>query len=368
MEIKMDTTIRASLLFLAFIALTWGIHQTSNIIAPLALAVFIWLIIDAFARWMDNLSPKFPYWLALTIAVLIVVAGMIGIVLIIADTAQDLSHEAPKYQARLSEIFSWVSHNALFERFLGEDVTFLELSERFQLNQKLQSLMAGFASTIQSVASNFALIALYVVFLFAAQSSFPKKMDDLFPNKARRDQASKVGARIRQSIEKYLGVQTVISLMQTVLSYAIMASMGLDNALFWALVIFILNYIPIVGGLAAVVLPVMFALVQFDSIPMIGLLAGLLFGVQFVIGNTIQPKMMGDSMNLSALVVVLSLTLWQALLGGVGAFLSAPLTVIIMIILAQFPTTHWIAVLLSADGQPDLDEDDKKRAKAQPSM
>lgn len=364
----MDTTIRASLLFLAFIALTWGIYQTSNILAPIALAVFIWLIIDAFASWLDNISPKFPYWLALTLAVLTVVAGLVGIVFIIADTAQDLSKEAPRYQARLTEIFSWVSHNSLFERLLGENVTFEELSNRFELNQKLQALMAGFASTIQSVASNFALIALYVVFLFVAQSSFPKKMDDLFPEKARRDQARKVGTRIRQSIEKYLGVQTVISLMQTVLSYAIMASMGLDNALFWALVIFILNYIPIVGGLAAVVLPVMFALVQFESIAMIGLLAGLLFGVQFIIGNTIQPKMMGDSMNLSALVVVLSLTLWQALLGGVGAFLSAPLTVIIMIILAQFPTTHWIAVLLSADGQPDLDDEDKKAAKAKPSM
>ena len=364
----MDTTIRASLLFLAFVALTWGIHQTSNIIAPFALAVFIWLIIDAFASWLDNLSPKFPYWLALTIAVLTVVAGLVGIVLIIADTAQEVSKESPRYQARLAEIFSWVSHNPLFERFLGEDVTFAELSSRFELNNKLQALMTGFASTIQSVASNFALIALYVVFLFAAQSSFPKKMDDLFPEKTRRDQASKVGTRIRQSIEKYLGVQTVISLMQTVLSYIIMASIGLDNALFWALVIFILNYIPIVGGLAAVVLPVMFALVQFESVAMIGLMAGLLFAVQFVIGNTIQPKMMGDSMNLSALVVVLSLTLWQALLGGVGAFLSAPLTVIIMIILAQFKTTHWIAVILSADGQPDLDEDDKKRAKSKPSM
>ena len=364
----MDTTIRASLLFLVFVALTWGIYQTAHIIAPFALAVFIWLIIDAFAQWLDRLSPKFPYWLALTIAVLTVVAGLVGIVFIIADTAQEVSKEAPKYQARLSEIFSWVSHNPLFERLLGEDVTFAELVNRFELNSKLQTLMAGFASTIQSVASNFALIALYVVFLFVAQSSFPKKMDDLFPNKARREQAQKVGTRIRHSVEKYVGVQTVISLMQTVLSYVIMASMGLDNALFWALVIFILNYIPIIGGLAAVVLPVMFAMVQFESAAMIALLAGLLFAVQFVIGNTIQPKMMGDSMNLSALVVVLSLTLWQALLGGVGAFLSAPLTVIFMIVLAQFKTTHWIAVLLSADGQPDQDPEEKKKVKVEPSM
>ena len=141
----------------------------------------------------------------------------------------------------------------------------------------------------------------------------------------------------------------------TVLSFIIMKIFGLDNALFWALVIFILNYIPVVGSVLAGLLPAAFAVVQFDSFAMVGMMAGLLFVVQFVISNTLQPKMMGDSMNLSALVVILSLVLWQALWGGVGAFLSAPLTVILMIILGQFSTTRWIAILLSADGNPDIE-------------
>jgi len=359
----MDKTTRASLLFIAFFLLAAGLYYTRHLMAPFALAIFIWLIIDAFARWLDRLSPKFPYWLALTVAVLTVVAAMVGIVLIIADTATDVAREAPRYQARLTEIFAWVGN------ITGqEDLSFGSLNERFGVTEKLQAGLAGFATSIQGVVSDFMLIAIYVAFLFAAQSSFPKKMDDLFPDISRRAQAEKVGVRIRHSIEKYLGVQTVISIMQTIVSYIAMTALGLDNALFWALVIFILNYIPIVGGLAAVVLPVMFALVQFDSTGKVALLAGLLFGAQFIIGNTIQPKMMGDSMNLSALVVVLSLTLWGALWGGVGAFLSAPLTVIIMIILAQFPTTRWIAVLLSADGQPDMDPDEKKAASAIPSM
>ena len=155
--------------------------------------------------------------------------------------------------------------------------------------------------------------------------------------------------------------KTVISLIQTVLSYIAMVSLGLDNALFWALVIFILNYIPIIGGVAAYMLPPLFALVQFDSYGKVALLFGLLFAIQTVISNTVQPKMMGDSMNLSALIVVFSIILWEALWGGVGAFLSAPLTVIIMIILAQFSTTRWIAVLLSSDGKPDFEPDEKER-------
>ena len=359
----MDTTIRTSLLVLTFIAGTAALYFTRHLITPFALAIFIWLIIDTFARWLDNLSPKLPYWLALTVAVLTVVAAIVGIVFIIADTAASVVDDAPKYGARLNEIFVWLGN------ITGqENLNFNSLNERFGLTEKLQSGLAGFAASIQGVLGDLMLIAIYVAFLFAAQSSFPKKMDDLFPDRARRAQAQKVGERIRHSIEKYIGVQTIISLMQTVVSYIAMAALGLDNALFWALVIFILNYIPIVGGLAAVVLPCLFALVQFDSTGKVAVLAGILFGAQFVIGNTIQPKMMGDSMNLSALVVVLSLTLWGALWGGVGAFLSAPLTVIIMIVLAQFPTTRWIAVLLSADGQPDLDPDEKKRLAATPSL
>lgn len=363
MTMTNDTTIRATLLFLAGMALIALLYLTRDLLAPFALAIFTWLIIDAFARWMDNLSPKFPYWLALTIAVFLVMSLMVGFIFVIVDTVGDVVRDSPRYEKRLGEIFTMIA-----DKTGQENLSFASLNESFGLTEKIQGGLATFAATIQGVLSEFFLIGLYVVFLFAAQSSFPKKMDDLFPNSERRVQASKVGTRIRHSIEKYLSVQTIISLMQTAVSYVAMTALGLDNALFWALVIFVLNYIPIIGGLAAVVLPVLFAIVQFDSMGKVGLLAALLFGAQFVIGNTIQPKMMGDSMNLSAIVVILALSVWSALWGGVGAFLSAPLTVIIMIILAQFPTTRWIAVLLSADGNPDMDDDDEPDASPIPSL
>jgi len=358
-----DTSVRTSILFLAAVALVTVLYLTRDIMTPLALAIFFWLMIDAFARFLDGLSPKFPYWLALTVAMLVVVATLIGVVLVVVDTATDIARESPRYQERIADIFAWLSN------VTGrENLSFGSLDEQFGLTAKIQKGLTGFAAAIQSVLSSFMLIALYVAFLFAAQSTFPKKMDDLFPDTEARLQAGKVFARIGSSIEKYIGVQTIISLMQTVISYIAMLALGLDNALFWALVIFILNYIPIVGGLAAVALPCLFALVEFDSMGRVAILAGALFGAQTIIGNTIQPKMMGDSMNLSALVVILSLSLWGALWGGVGAFLSAPLTVIIMIILAQFPTTRWIAVLLSADGEPDMDPEEKKKKQAIPSM
>ena len=359
-----DTTIRATLLFLAGMALVALLYFTRDLLAPFALAIFIWLIIDAFARWMDDLSTKIPYWVALTTAILIVVGLMVGFIFVIVDTVGDVAKDVDRYETRLTEIFTWIA-----EKTGRENLSFATLNESFGLTEKIQGGLGEFGASIRGVLSDFFLIALYVIFLFAAQSSFPKKMDDLFPAESQRLQAAKVGERIRDSIEKYLSVQTIISLIQTVISYIGMTALGLDNALFWALVIFVLNYIPIVGGLLAVVFPVIFAIVQFDSPGRIAILAGVLFGAQTIIGNTIQPKMMGDSMNLSALVVILALSVWSALWGGVGAFLSAPLTVIIMIILAQFPTTRWIAVLLSADGNPDVrrDEDADAEPEAVPS-
>ena len=349
MAVATDRTVRACLLFMAFVLTAWVLYWMRGILTPFALAIFFWLIIDAFARWLDKKLTFLPYAATLGIAVLVVAAGLFGMIIIIADTAVDVAREAPQYQKRVEEIFS-----PLIDRF--GDGSWTSLNERFGLMAKVQSLLAGFALSIQGVVSSFALIALYVAFLFATQHSFPKKMDELWPDVKKREQAQRVGERIRKSIEQYLGIQTLMSLIMTVLSYAVMRSFGLDNALFWALVIFILNYIPIVGSVLAGLLPAMFALVQFETLLPVGIMAGLLFVVQFVISNTVQPKMMGDSMNLSALVVILSLVLWQGLWGGVGAFLSAPLTVIVMIILAQFPTTRWIAVALSADGNPDIPE------------
>ncbi len=357
----MDQAVRTSILFMAFVVGGLVLYWLRDILAPFALAIFLWLIIDGFARWLDDKLVFLPYAATLTIAAILVVAGLSGIAGIITDTALDIAHSAPDYEKRLGEIV-----NPLIERFSDEGWS--GLSANLNLNDGLVKLLGGVGATVQSLIANSAFIVIYVVFLFAAQNSFPKKINALFPDPKRRERAVAIGERIRFSIEKYLGVQTVMSLIMTALSYGVMRAYGLDNALFWALIIFILNYIPVVGSVLAGILPALFALVQFDSLTMVASMAALLFVIQFVISNTLQPKMMGDSMNLSALVVIMSLVLWQNLWGGVGAFLSAPLTVILMIILAQFPTTHWIAVLLSADGDPDYDPNKKAGKSPTPSM
>jgi predicted PurR-regulated permease PerM len=208
-------------------------------------------------------------------------------------------------------------------------------------------------------------IRIYVAFLFSAQAGWAHKLDNIFPVPERREQVRTIGNDARIGIERYLWVQTLISALITLLSYASLLALGVQNALFLSALIFVLNYIPTVGSIAAALVPPLFALVQPDVPAWVPgaapqdsyVYSAIVFGIvsfwQFSIGNFVQPRMMGDSLNLSALVVLLALAIWGVLWGIPGMFLSAPLTVLMMILFAQSDDTRWIAVLLSSDGNPE---------------
>src|SRR5262249_43018079 len=140
---------------------------------------------------------------------------------------------------------------------------------------------------------------------------------------------------IRRLMAQYLWVQTILASLVGVATWLTLLACGLHNALFWGVLAFFLNFIPTVGPIGAVVLPTLFAIVQYQTFgPVLAVAGGLVFW-QFLIANVVQPRMMSDSLNLSALVVLLSLAIWGLLWGIAGALLSAPLTVMIMIVLAQ---------------------------------
>jgi AI-2 transport protein TqsA len=138
--------------------------------------------------------------------------------------------------------------------------------------------------------------------------------------------------------------------MTGVLSYIAMLFIGVDAALFWAFLIFLLNYIPTIGSLLGTLFPATFALMQYGELmPFVWVLIAV--GViQIIVGNIIEPKIMGDSLNISALVVILTLSFWGLVWGVIGMILSVPITVIIIIICAEFPKTRFIAIMLSDKG------------------
>lgn len=192
----------------------------------------------------------------------------------------------------------------------------------------------------------------FLVFMFPAAASAPAKLDRIFTKAADRAQVHRVITAIGHSMTAYFWVQTLVSLLISALALVTMVAIGLPNALYWAVLIFFLNFIPIIGAGIAVALPTLFAALQLDN-P--ALVAATAFGLSFwplIIGNFIQPNMTGKSVNLSPLVVLIALGFWATLWGLVGAFLAIPLTVMIMIVLAQFSQTRPLAILMSGNAEP----------------
>ena len=145
-------------------------------------------------------------------------------------------------------------------------------------------------------------------------------------------------------------LKTFVSLLTGLLSYFALLSIGVEAPVFWAFLIFLLNYIPTIGSLIATSFPALFALLQFGELGPFLWVLGVVGAIQVIIGNIVEPKVMGNSLNISSLVVLLALAIWGSLWGIIGMILSVPITVIMVIIFAEFKATRPIAVLLSEKG------------------
>ncbi|MCA8900231.1 MAG: AI-2E family transporter [Hyphomonas sp.] len=327
-----------------------------QILAPFALAVFLFLIIEGFAAMIDNVSRFLKIGHARFIAVLLVMGGFIGFLGLMANGIREFGRDAGEYEEKINGLI----HDAYALAHMADAPTLQELV----FNETGQRFFATIANATGDLSGDVMLILIYVAFLFLAQSGWTHKLDNIFPEFDRRAQVREIGDEARRSIETYLWTQTVISALITALTYASLLALGVQNALFLSALIFVLNYIPTVGSIVAALVPPLFALVQPavpDWVPGVApndtyIYAGIVFVAvsfwQFSIGNFIQPRMMGDSLNLSSLVVLLALAIWGVIWGIPGMFLSAPLTVLMMILFAQSNGTRWIAILLSADGNP----------------
>ncbi|MBX3486187.1 AI-2E family transporter [Phenylobacterium sp.] len=339
-----DPVARNALVILATIAGGLVLYLLSDILTPLALAIFLALMIDGFARVLQNRMPGVSGRVAtpLAIALSIVIFG--GAAFFIADNAASFAGQLVGYAPKLNGLIARVAG------MVGMDVppTITQLIQRADPASHLGQVARG----LQSFVSTAAFVLVYLGFILASRRGWERKAVSLFENREQRQEAVAAFMRIRNGVEQYLWVQTVTGLMIAVASWIAMVSVGLDNALFWSILIFIASYIPVVGGIIAVVLPPVFALVQFDTLWQAIVLFVVLQAIGMFVGNVIQPRMQGRSLNMDPIVLLMALAFWSVVWGLPGAFLSTPLTTVMMVVLMQFRGARWIAVLLSADGEP----------------
>jgi predicted PurR-regulated permease PerM len=288
-------------------------------------------------------SFSISYPIALGGAFLVMIALILLVVNMVAENAAELATQVEVYQqninAKLQGLIATVAPNS--------DFSLDKLNDLFNL----QKLVGWTTSVISSVTSTLMLIIIYLLFLFAEQSVFDRKFAALFSSPERLSKAQAVRSEVMKKIRIYLSVKTFVSVLTGVLSAMLLALIGVDYAVFWGFIIFLLNYIPTIGSMLGVVFPAVLSLVQFDTSWQFFAVVILLGGLQFAVGNILEPRLMGSSLNLSGLVIMLALAIWGAIWGITGMILSVPIMVVILIICAQFPASRPIAVLLSSKGE-----------------
>ncbi len=329
------------------LAVTLGLLVVGrNFLMPLAVAVLLWSLLNAFSNYIQSIKLgryHTPAWLATTLAVLVLVLASYVVYKILISQADALQMAAPVYQAN-------------FTRLAGEVAEWLDIEEMPATAELLGRLNLGSIFTrigglVGAVIGDIVLVAIYIGFLLAEQHNLPGKFARLHPDEALAMQTRSLAVEISQKVQRYMWVKTIISLLTAVVAYVILKLVGIDFAIIWALMIFLLNYIPNIGSVLGVIFPALLALVQFETItPFIYIVVGL-GSMQFIIGNLLEPAFMGRSLNLSSFVIIISLTFWGMIWGLPGMVLSVPIMVTVAIICSYIPTLNWIAVFLSADGR-----------------
>ncbi|PHK97594.1 hypothetical protein CGL56_14245 [Neolewinella marina] len=315
-------------------------------LVPIFVALVLWYLVNALNnqfRHLPFVGTRLPNAVTLGMSLVFIGLALYAISDMIVNTVNGFILESgvylPKIEAQIANAYERVGIDRP-----PPSVSDLEIGQEILGNFAL--VLAG----VTSAAKGVALVLLYVLFFLVEQNSFPKKLRALGLDMRHSTRFTRVLAEINTAMRTYLGVKTLTSIATAVLSFVVFTVIGLDYGLFWAFLIFLFNFVPTIGSITATALPALLALVQFDTLSPFLIVVFGVTAIQILVGNIIEPRLMGSSLNISPLVVVLTLILWSMLWGIVGMLLSVPITVAIIIICAQFPETRPIAILLSRNG------------------
>jgi AI-2 transport protein TqsA len=329
-------------------AIFYGLAIGRDLLVPFVIAVVLWYLLNVLAATFQRVTVgawRPSYGLSLVTS-LVTFGGLIFIIInLIARNTVNIIAVAPDYQKNLERLIAQV-----FEYFGGtEPLTIAKLIEDVNVDRMLYQLVW----TLTDIIANAALITIYLIFLLLEQKGFNRKLAAFFDNRERETLVRNLIRQIDLDIQAYVRVKALVSLVTALISYAVMMYVDLPFADFWAFLIFFLNFIPTIGSIVATIFPCVLALVQFETLHPFFIVAISLTTIQFFVGYYLDPRLVGKSLNLSPLVVLLSLTLWGGIWGLVGLFIGVPITAVFVIICSHFAQTRPIAILLSGDGKLD---------------
>ena len=325
----------------AFVVIVAGMRAASPLLVPFLLAMFLAVLCATPLRWLT--THHVPRVLAVLLLLIVILATGTVIGGLLGTAIVDLTRQMPRYEASFQSQLAGLE--AFLERFgiVGSRQTITEYFDP----SRLFGLMGTLVASIGQVLANGALILLTMVFALLEMSGFPTKIRAAFGDRDATE-AQEGMHRIGVSVRRYVALKTVISLGTGLGVFIWLSVLGVDYAILWGIIAFLLNFIPNIGSFVAAIPAVLLAFIQ------LGLGSAVVAAVGFLIinvlfANILEPRIMGYGVGLSTLVVFVSLVFWGWVLGPVGMLLSVPLTVIFRMALATNESTRWAAILLGSD-------------------
>lgn len=343
---KPDTLVRAAAMSILIVAVVITLIYGQNLMIPLVFAILIWFLVREITKALDRIPfirKRFPRWLKNLITSLIILSFLGFVGRILTSSIQNLADSYQVYEANVTSIVDKI--NNTFNIDIGAYIS--ENAMDFDFGAILGSIF----NSLSYILGNTFLILIYALFVFLEEAVFQNKLKGIFSNRSGYETTVEMLEKIESSITRYIGLKTLISLITGILSYVVLLIIGVDSPVFWAFLIFLLNYIPTIGSLIATTFPAIFALLQYGEFYYLFMVLIFVGVVQLAVGNVLEPKMMGNSLNISPLVAILSLTFWGAVWGVTGMFLGVPITVILVIIFSHFDSTRPVAIMLSEKGK-----------------
>ena len=334
----------SSALIITALIVTLLIYAQS-IIVPFVFALLFWFVAKKIRNFLDRVAfiKKYvPSWIKSVLASFLIFYLIIFIAEIVSLNIENIVNSYQKYASNVDLI----SHNIneVFKIDLNEEIS------NFVINFDFAYYLKSIVNSISEIIGSLVMVIFYVVFLFVEESLFQHKMELIVKDKEQFIGYKKIIKKVDKSMSSYLSLKTLISLMTTTLSYFVLLAAGIDSPLFWAFLIFIFNFIPSVGPILGTVLPALFSLLQFgEFVPFLIIFFGA-GTIAVLVGSFVEPKLMGNTLNISPLVAILSLAIWGSIWGITGMLLCVPITVAMIIIFSQFSSTRSLAILLSEKG------------------
>ncbi len=335
--------VRGAVIFLAVVVAGMLVRIFHGILAPLVVAVFLLLLIDALARDLDARLPRVPQLARGLAATVLIIAGFAAVSLLLVfqgpPFAAEFANLEPKLNSALAGLTAMVGQPTItvHQLFRGADPT---------------KLLGGVFLAARGGVTFAALVMIYLGFLAVSRRAFSAKMDRLYDTQRHRSQARRVFASVRNAVEQYVRLVTFKALLIAIVAYAVMMALGVRYAYFVAFLVFLSAFVPIIGAFAGAFIPALVALAQYGDLTRPAIIIVGLGGGVFLIDNILMPKLQGDELNIDPLLVLISIGFWGVMLGPPGVLLSTPLSVMVMAVAAEFDGWRWLAILISRDGEP----------------